>query len=270
MTEQKPRIEFNLVQASAGSLAAVTSAVLLSTVGVAGTLIGAALGSLVLTTGNAVYSYYIRVTKARIANAQMAAALRIGLAQNRVRDASADVASDGPVSDVDHVADELAAIDQDLDRAQAVLEQGDLDDATPGWRSVLAGLAWKRILLTSTGIFVAAMALILAFELATGRAVSSYTGGSDPERRTSIPGLGGGAAADTDDVTRNDAPAEPTEPTEQSDVEDLLVPDDEPAEPTPTPTEDTAPSEPSPTPEAEPTPTPEPEPTTEGEPVPTP
>ena len=267
MTEEKPRIEFNWVQASAGSLAAVTSAVLLSTVGVAGTLIGAALGSLALTTGNAVYSYYIRVTKERMARAQTGAALRIGLAQNRVRDASVDVASDGPAAGADHVADELAAVDQHLDRAQAVLEQGDPDETTPGWRSILADLPWKRVLLYSAGIFVAAMALILAFELATGRAVSSYTGGSDPDRRTSIPGLGGGTAADTDDVTRDDAP---TEPTEQSDEEDLLVPDDEPVEPTPTPTEETAPAEPTPTPLTEPTPTPEPEPTTDAEPVPTP
>lgn len=267
MTEEKPRIEFNWIQASAGSLAAVSSAVLLSTVGVAGTLIGAALGSLALTTGNAVYSYYIRVTKARMAQAQTAAALRIGLAQNRVRDASVDVASDASAPDADQVADELAAVDQDLDRAQAVLEQGDPDEATPGWRSILADLPWKRILLYSTGIFLAAMALILAFELATGRAVSSYTGGSDPDRRTSIPGFGGGTAADTDDATRDDAP---TDPTQQSDEEDLLVPDDEPVEPTPT--EETAPAEPTPTPLTEPTPTPEaePEPTTEAEPVPTP
>lgn len=269
MTEEKPRIEFNWIQASAGSLAAVTSAVLLSTVGVAGTLIGAALGSLALTTGNAVYSYYIRVTKARMAKAQMAAALRIGMAQNRVRDASVDVSSDGPVPDPDQVADELAAVDQHLDRAQAVLEQGDPDEASPGWRSILADLPWKRILLFSTGIFVAAMALILAFELATGRAVSSYTGGSDPDRRTSIPGLGGGTADNTDDVPREDTP---TEPTEQSDEEDLLVPEEDLAEPTPTPTEESAPAEPTPTPEAEATPTPEaePEPTTEPEPVPTP
>lgn len=266
MTEEKPRIEFNWVQASAGSLAAVTSAVLLSTVGVAGTLIGAALGSLALTTGNAVYSYYIRVTKARMAKAQMAAALRIGMAQNRVRDASVDVSPDGPAADPDQVADELAEADQHLDRAQAVLEQGDPDEASPGWRTVLADLPWKRILLFSTGIFVAAMALILAFELATGRAVSSYTGGSDPDRRTSIPGLGGGTT-DRDDVTRDDTP---TEPAEQSDEEDLLVPEEEAEEPTPTPTEETAPVEP--TPEVEPTPTPEaePEPTTEAEPEPTP
>ncbi len=39
-------------------------------------------------------------------------------------------------------------------------------------------------------IFVVAMLVILTFELVTGRAVSSYTRGSDSGTRTSIPGLG--------------------------------------------------------------------------------
>lgn len=269
MTDDKPRIEINWVQAAAGALAAVTSAVLLSTVGVAGTIIGAALGSLVLTTGNAVYSHYLGVTKERVAKAQLAAAVGIGLARTRVRDASADVASDGPSPEPAELADELAAADDQLDRAQEVLEQADPEDASPGWRTVLAGLPWKRVLLVSTGIFIAAMAMILAFELVAGRAVSSYTGGSDPDRRTSIPGLGSGTATDSDDATPDDAPADPAEQPD----EEPLVPED-PAEPTTT--EETVPAEPTPTPtpEAEPTAEPTPEPTTEAtpeeEPVPTP
>lgn len=49
---QKHGIEVNWVQALAGSLAAMSSAVLLSTVGVAGTIIGAAIGSVVATVGS--------------------------------------------------------------------------------------------------------------------------------------------------------------------------------------------------------------------------
>lgn len=255
--DEKPRIEINWVQTMAGALAAVTSAVLLSTFGVAGTLIGAALGSLALTLGNAVYSYSLSVTRQRVAAAQAVAAARIGLAQSRVRE-GAD-------------AHDLAEAAEDLDRAQAVLaDVADEEESVPGgWRAVLAGLPWKRIAVVSTAIFVVAMLVILAFELLTGRAVSTYTGGSDNDRRTSIPGIGGGAADRDPGTTPEPAPADDdaTEPGE----EDLLVPEEETttSEPSPTP-EDTGTLEPTPTtpettpaPTPVPTPAPEPTPTTE-------
>ncbi len=273
MSDEKPRIELNWVQAVAGPLAAVTSAVLLSTFGVAGTLIGAALGSLVLTTGNAVYSYYLHVTRERVANAQMAAALRVGLVQNRLRDASDSVTSEGPSPGAGALVDELGAADADLGRAQQELEEGDPDDAVPGWRSVLSGLPWKRVLLVSVGLFVAAMAIILAFELVTGRAVSSYTGGSDPDRRTSIPGLGGGAETDGEDPAPEEEPAAPTEEAPPAEQGDVVVPYDDATAPTstPTPTESALEPTPTPTPATEPTPTTvEPQATVEGTPVPTP
>ncbi|GAB2753027.1 hypothetical protein [Nocardioides pakistanensis] len=246
MTDEKPRLEINWVQSAAGALAAVTSAVLLSTVGVAGTLIGAALGSLAATIGSAVYSHYLRATKERVAAAQTVAAVRIGLAQSRVREAPAEA-------------------ERELERAQEVLEAADPDPAPEGWRVALAGLPWKRIALVSVGVFVAAMAVIVAFELVAGRAVSSYTGGSDADRRTSIPGVGGGAEPSA-------PPAEPPTdaPTEQPDEGELLVPSESPGE---TPTESTTPTEtpsveptetPTPTPTAEPT-TPAPTPTPEGQ-----
>lgn len=251
--DEKPRIEINWVQTMAGALAAVTSAVLLSTFGVAGTLIGAALGSLALTIGNAVYSYSLRLTRERVAAAQSVAAARIGLAQSRVQ-GGADT-------------EDLAEVADDLDRAQAVLADAAVEDeAVPGgWRAVLSGLPWKRVVALSTAIFVIAMLAILAFELVTGRAVSTYTGGSDEDRRTSIPGMGAGA--DRDSGTTPD-PAPGDDVTTDSDEEDLLVPEEETAAPEPSATpEDTATQEPTeaPTPDAttEPTVLPEPTPTTE-------
>jgi hypothetical protein len=251
--DEKPRIEINWVQTMAGALAAVTSAVLLSTFGVAGTLIGAALGSLALTIGNAVYSYSLRLTRERVAAAQSVAAARIGLAQSRVR-GGAD-------------AEDLAEVVEDLDQAQAVLEDAaEEDEAVPGgWRAVLAGLPWKRIAAISTAIFVIAMLAILAFELVTGRAVSTYTGGSEDDRRTSIPGMGGGA--DRDSGTTPD-PRPGDDATTDSGEEDLLVPEAETTAPGPSPTpgdtETEAPTE-APTADATPEPTvlPEPTPTAE-------
>src|SRR4051812_24572287 len=50
------RIEVDWLRAIAGALAAVVSAVLLSTLGEVGTLLGAALGSLILTIGSALFA----------------------------------------------------------------------------------------------------------------------------------------------------------------------------------------------------------------------
>src|SRR3546814_13124678 len=56
MPEEKPKLEIDWVKTLAGALAAVSSAVLLSTLGAAGTLICAALGSITLTVTSAFYS----------------------------------------------------------------------------------------------------------------------------------------------------------------------------------------------------------------------
>jgi hypothetical protein len=54
--DNPPKLEIDWLKALAGALAAVTAAVLLSTLGAAGTLIGAAVGSVAATIGSAVYA----------------------------------------------------------------------------------------------------------------------------------------------------------------------------------------------------------------------
>lgn len=265
--DERPRLEINWVQSAGGALAAVSSAVLLSTFGVAGTLIGAAVGSLVITVGGAIYSYSIRATRQRVAMAQTVAAARIGFAQARVREASEEVAQGTPRA-ADAAAEDLAAAEVDLDRAQAVLVDEPAEaDQKLDWRGVLGGLPWKRIAAGAAAIFVVAMLVILAFELLTGRAVSSYTGGSDPDRRTSIPGIGGDVAPEQ--------PGEP-QPGAPATEEDVLPPEDEPdeAEPTgpaspePVATDPTTGPTGVPTTQTSPPPEPTEEPTTQTPPVP--
>lgn len=203
VTGEKRRIEVNWVQSAAGALAAVTSAVLLSTVGVAGTLIGAALGSIAATIGSAVYSYYINATKERVSGVSTLAVSRLGSAHARVRAASQDVAAGDPGAQ-----EELSRADSDLQRARLLVGQQQEElPARPGWRTVLAGLPWKRIAVIAAGLFVAAMVVILAFELVTGRAISSYTGGSDSHQRVSIPGLGGGGGSSSPQPVPSQAPS---------------------------------------------------------------
>ncbi len=156
MGDPPRRIEISWVQAVAGALAAVSSAVLLSTVGVAGTIIGAAIGSVAATVGSAVYSHYLAASRDRVAAA--------AAARSSVRRAQGGV----------------------------VDEVGETDETHP-WRAAVHGLRWRRLLLVAGGLFVVAMSAVLTFELVVGRAVSTYTGGSDPDGpRLSVPGAGGG------------------------------------------------------------------------------
>jgi hypothetical protein len=112
------------------------------------------------------------------------------------------------------------------------------------------------------------MLIIVAFELTTGRALSSYTGSDD--RRTSIPGWG-----DRSDTDEDPAPQDEDGPADGapggSGEEDLLPTTDD--EPTPGTRAPTRTAEPSPTPTAttpEPVePTPESVETAPAEPAPT-
>ena len=183
MTEQQhERVAINWFQVSGSALAAVSSAVLLSTVGVAGTIIGAALGSVVVTAGGSIYSHYLEVSRRRVAAAQLVARAR----KTRTRSARLD-------------APQQQRADDELHLAEQELADAEDETAKPSWREVLAGLRWRRIAAAAAAIFVAAMLIIVTFEMVTGRAVSTYTGGTDGNPRTSIPGLGGRSAPGTPD-----------------------------------------------------------------------
>lgn len=187
MTEEKHGIEVNWVQALAGSLAAMSSAVLLSTVGVAGTIIGAAVGSIIATVGSAVYSYYLRLSRRRIAETHSFARARVARARASVRGAVADVEGGST-----HPERQLQRAESDLARAGQELRDAEDIPASVSWKEVLAGLPWRRIVLSTAALFVAAMLVIVTFELITGRAVSTYTGGTDQKSTgTSIPGWSG-------------------------------------------------------------------------------
>lgn len=71
MTQQatRSRVSLSPTQILAGSLAAVTSAVAASKLGVGGTLAGAAVGSIVATVGQAYYEHYLDRTRHRLRSA---------------------------------------------------------------------------------------------------------------------------------------------------------------------------------------------------------
>ncbi|MGV8847280.1 hypothetical protein [Tessaracoccus sp.] len=154
------RFEINWFAAAGSALGAVSSAVLLSSLGAAGTLIGAALGSLVITVGGSIYTQSLQKTKAQVDRRRSAA--RSGRA---------------------------ASSSNDAPRTGSTSARAPRPHAAP-LGETLRGLPWKRIVGFAVGLFVAAMAVILVFELSTGRPVSSFTGGSSETLKgTTLSGL---------------------------------------------------------------------------------
>ncbi|MDN5895666.1 MAG: hypothetical protein L0H93_16785 [Nocardioides sp.] len=239
--EDKPKLEIDWVKTFAGALAAVSSAVLLSTLGAAGTLIGAALGSIILTLSSAVYSQGLARSRAKLAAAQELAQQKVGMAKADVRRASRKSVKAEVGNDLDHATEQL-------DEATSELEDATAETGALTWKERLAVLPWKRIAVAAVGTFLVAMLIITAFELLTGRAVSSYTGGSDSKDGTSISRLTGGNSGDDGDKLekdqRKDQQKDPGQPTGTPETSDpSTAPSEAPSESS-SPDEDT-PSEPS-------------------------
>jgi hypothetical protein len=232
VSEEKVRVDLNVVQVVASALAAVSSAVLLSTVGVAGTLIGAAVGSVIATVASAVYSYSLQASRQRVAAAQAAALARVGRSRR---------------------AGQQAVLDPEDPEIKAA--------ARPRLGEALGKLPWKRISLVTAGVFAAAMVAIVSFELIAGRSVSTITHGTDGNgASTSIPGLGKANATPTRTPTETPTTATPSATPSESVAPSPSAassPSVTPSEPPPgavTPT-------PSPSANATPTPAPTPTPT---------
>lgn len=241
-TTDEPKLDIDWLKTTAGALAAVTTAVLLSTLGAAGTLIGAALGSVAATVGSALYAQGLAKSKQAARKAQETALHKVGIAQAEVRRASRRSA------DEDAVEAHLDIADERLGEAKADLDHVAEEAAPRSWGERLRGLPWKRIALLAAATFVVALLAITVFEKLSGQSVSSYTGGSD-EQGSTIGGVTGdeGGTQDKDGEDPRDQQQEPsdeaspseTAPTEEPSVEPSGTPAPSPTdspEPTPYPT----------------------------------
>ncbi|WP_134741301.1 PT domain-containing protein [Nocardioides sp. 503] len=239
----------------AGALAAVTTAVLLSTLGAAGTLIGAALGSIVVTVSSQLYAQGLARSKRTMAKAQETALSKVGIAQAEVRRAGRRQDETGALEA------HLEAADDRLDQARA-----ELDVAAPARLSLrerLLLLPWKRIGLLTAGLFLVVLVAIASFEALTGRSVASYTGGSGKDSSSTFTGGGSSDRGDRKDDPKQQPSEEPSEepsdaptseaPSEEPTDEPSETPSDEPTEepsstPTDQPTTQPSPTAPTPTP----------------------
>lgn len=195
----------------AGAAAAVTVAVLLSTLGAAGTLIGAALGSVVATVSTALYKQGIQSSRRRMADVQALALQKVNLADQDLRRAEGHPEGPRAQQDVARARERLdaasSALDPDADRPTVerpvVKEPGRWSD-----------LPWRRMALLAVAVFVLSLAVISIVELLAGKSVSTITGGTDDDR-TSITGIFGDRTGTDEQPTEQVTPTEPTTgPTE--------------------------------------------------------
>lgn len=161
---QQPTHKIDWVRTIAGALAAVVSAVLLSRLGAAGTIIGAALGSVVISISTSMFSSGLAHGRRRVADMQEAAMRHVGVAQ----------------AEINRAARRTGARQAHLEHADEALAQAkdELAEAPPTLRERLAAVAWPRVAAYAGGLFVAVVAVITGFELLTGEPVSTLTGGS--------------------------------------------------------------------------------------------
>ncbi len=235
------KVQIDWIRAVAGVLAAVASAVLLSTLGAAGTIIGAAIGSLVVTVASAWFTKGLSTSRRTLAKRQKGAAEKVGIAQAEVLRAARADDTAAQDSHLDHADERLAEAREELDEAIVATSPG-------GWRERLSRLPWKHIGLTTLALFVVTLVVITAFELVAGQSVSSITGGSG-SGGTTIGHVGGrDSGRDDDQQDPDDRPTGSTSPSE------AVEPSDEPTDATsppetqePSPADSTAPTE-SPTP----------------------
>jgi hypothetical protein len=239
---REPVVEWTRVLG--GALAAVSSAVLLSTLGAVGTIVGAALGSIVVSVATSLYAHGLRRSRQRMAQAQEAARRRVSIAQAEVRRARRGHHSD--------TADaQLERADEDLAEARDELSSETPSESREAWGERLRRLPWNRVALVAALMFVIAIAAVTAFELVAGRPVSSFTGGTHSHQGTSFSNLGNGRShSGTPSAPPSSSGSPSSSPGESPSANPSTVPTS-PASPSSAPTTSPAPSQ---TPTEEPTP----------------
>lgn len=226
---EQPRLELSVTQIVASALAAMTAAVLASFLGVAGTLIGTAVMSIIATTGSALYKESIRRTHERLRTL-------------------------------------VVPLDSDQEPAHAPAGVAVVEEPRRHWWADLVEDArhwlrrrWKPLVATVVVVFVVAVAGITVVEAIAGRSLAAAVhgrSGGGGGGYTIYPGPGGGPSSPSPTPTASASTTASPSETESST-----------ASPEPSISASTEPSTMSTPPGEEPSGEPQPEPSTS--PVPT-
>jgi hypothetical protein len=260
MTEQsdKKRIDLKTTQVAAGSMASVTSAVAASQLGVAGTLIGAGVGSVIGTVAGAFYEHYLDRTHQHV---RSAVPYRTTGSKSAVDEATGESPAAVETSTTDpnpaRAAVDTSILEPDtapvpvVPTSHSSSQQPPVaspEDSQPAW----AWLRSRRLALAASAAAALGIAIVVltGFEAVTGQPVSAGSG----DGGTSIGRVFGGSSTDSG--------ADPTlTPSPEPSTSEGSTPSPTATSPSPTATEPAAtpqPSTQSTSPTAEPVPQPTP------------
>jgi hypothetical protein len=223
-TKRKPFLDLSATQLIGGSLAAATAAALGSRLGVVGTIVGAALVSVVSAVAGALYTQSLRRTQELIRAREMLGA--------RERLAKVGAAARRPT-----LRDDPHPDPQEIEAA--------VEDVTP---SIWSRVTWKGVAATAGILFVITALVITGTELLTGHSLDGRSG-------TTVTDVlkGGGSSGTSDNVppTTQTPTTDPsggtsvvptTEPSTDPTTDPLSDPSAVPTVPEPTPTPTGVPS----------------------------
>ncbi len=231
MSDDRRKLELSPAQILGGALAAASAAVASSWLGLAGTVIGAVVVSLVASIGGAVYTHSLQRSTTVIRQTLPVVPMR------SLRSGQAEVSAATAV---------LPAVSPTAE-----------PEATPAYtrRPSRRGVVWRTVAVSAAASLVLAGLALTGFELVVGKSASSLTGAGGGGRTTVVEIVKGSSdsSPSTGSDTGSTDPAGGTTPSQTG-----------PTSPVPT---SPAPTTPAPTPA--PSPTPEPTPT-QTAPTPTP
>ena len=214
--QHSERPQLNVAQVAGGALAAVTAAVVASRFGLGGTLIGAALASVVSTTGAALYSHAFRRTGSTVRTLieePGSVAQRLPRFENVARRRPEDGQS------------ERQAGSQNEPPAR-YLQRTQTASRTPppaAWRKTGAPAAarsrrlpvWALPAIATVVVFLVAMGAVTGVEGIIGRPLSSVTGGSGPSSGTTLGGVSGDQGGSQPATTPAPEPSNTAAPTQE-------------------------------------------------------
>ena len=181
-TEQKTqKLEIKPTQVAAGALASITAAVLGSKLGVAGTVAGAGLASVVGTVGASVYQHSIERTRAHV--------------RARVGQQAQDCPDEEPTVLLSHDAETVRLT------------------VAPPSDEPAAKRRWPMVVLTAAVAFVLGIAVLTGIELIKGGSIS---GGDSRTTLGSVFGQHGGNPPTHPSQTTSQTPTSTTSPTTTS------------------------------------------------------
>ncbi|HEY5786797.1 MAG TPA: hypothetical protein VIT65_18680 [Microlunatus sp.] len=227
--EPSRRLEMSATQLIGGALAAMTAAVIGAQLGVAGTVLGAAIGSVVAGAAGSLYTASLKHTKDKLASAFVG---RVGETDVEITTVSTDTEAAGwatatrPTAAAAPPSPDPVATAAEVDRAGRPVSR---------W-------PWKPILVSTAAVFLLAIAGITGFELISGQSVSGGGG-------TTITQVSEGRSGGTDTPVQAPSSDTSTEPTTEPSVAPSTGtgadPSSEPSqstEPTAEPSQSTEPS----------------------------